>query len=100
MIHKNGSQFMQTLFKTHMDKTGRIAIPPEIIMELKLKPGVELGITEEDGKITLEPLSEEPEIIEKDGLLVVRPKITGNIEDFVKEVREQRMSELMKDIGV
>ena len=81
---------MKLKFKTQLDKSGRVTIPPEIISELHLTPGVIFGIEEKNGKITLEQTSDEPELIEKNGLLVVRPKITGNIETIVQQDRDGR----------
>jgi hypothetical protein len=41
----------------------------------------------------LEPLPEDPELIDKDGLLVVRPRITGNIANWVQQDRDERIAQ-------
>jgi hypothetical protein len=50
-----------------------------------------------EGRIVLEPLPEDPELIEKDGLLVVRPRITGNIVNWVQQDRDDRITHLSRE---
>ena len=87
---------MNDIFQTTIDKSGRVTIPAQVLSELHLALGSTLLIQEKDGKITLEPIEEEPDLIEKDGLLIVRPKLTGDIEDAVRQHRERRISDLNK----
>lgn len=88
---------MDLKFHTKLDEFGKISLPVEIISELQLKPGMNLIIEEIDGKISLEPISEEPELINKNGILVVRPKVTGDIKDVVQRDRQERIDKIMGD---
>jgi bifunctional DNA-binding transcriptional regulator/antitoxin component of YhaV-PrlF toxin-antitoxin module len=88
---------MQVKFKTELDEFGKISLPLEIISELQLKPGMKLVIEEIDGKISLEPILEEPELINKNGILVVRPQITGDIRNVVQRDRQERIDKIMGD---
>jgi len=88
---------MDLKFHTKLDELGKISLPQEIISELQLKPGMNLVIEKMDGKISLEPISEEPEVINKNGILVVRPKITGDIKDVVQRDRQGRIDKIMGD---
>jgi bifunctional DNA-binding transcriptional regulator/antitoxin component of YhaV-PrlF toxin-antitoxin module len=89
---------MQTNFTTEIDNLGRVSLAPELLSTLRLSPGTTLLLEIKDGKIVLEPLPEEPELVEKDGLLFVRPRITGNLVDFVQQEREERIANLAKGV--
>ena len=89
---------MDLKFQIKIDESGKISLPQEIISELQLKPGMSLVIEEIDGKISLEPISEQPELINKNGILVVRPKITGDIKDAVERDRQERIKNIMGDM--
>ena len=41
---------------------------------------------------------EDPELIDKDGLLIVRPRITGNIANLVQQDRDERIAQLSKEL--
>lgn len=85
---------MQASFTTELDDLGRVSLAPELLSTLRLSPGTTLLLEIKDGKLVLEPLPEEPELIEKDGLLFVRPRVTGNLIDFVQQDREERIASL------
>lgn len=88
---------METKFTTAIDERGRVSIAPELLSALQLAPGTTLVLELKDGRIVLEPLPEDPELIDKDGLLVVRPRITGNILDWVKQDRDERIAHFSKE---
>ena len=90
---------MDLIFQIKIEKSGRISLPPEILSELHLVPGKTLLLEEKNGKISLEPINEEPELIEKDGLLIVRPKITGDIVQSVQQNRVKRISKLVEEFS-
>lgn len=89
---------MPANFTTEIDNLGRVILAPELLSTLRLSPGTTLLLEIKDGKIVLEPLPEEPELVEKDGLLFVRPRITGNLIDFVQQYREERIANLAKGV--
>ena len=84
---------MALQFRVSIDKNGRVHLPAEILKALHLGAEDSVVIAAEEGKITLQPLSEDPKVIEKDGLLVIRPQITGELADVVQHNREARISE-------
>ena len=88
---------MNAQFTAEIDGLGRVSLAPELLSALQLSPGTTLLLEIKDGKIVLEPLSEDPEIIEDDGLLLVRPRITGNIMDCVQQVREERITHILRE---
>lgn len=88
---------MHPRFTTEIDELGRVILAPELLSALRLSPGTILVLELEEGRIVLEPLPENPELIEKDGLLVVRPRITGNIANWVEQGRDDRLSQLSKE---
>lgn len=88
---------METKFTTEIDEMGRVTIAPELLSSLQLTPGTTLALEVKEGKITLEPIPEEPELIEKDGLLIVRPRITGKITNCVKQDREERIFQFIRE---
>jgi len=81
----------------HVDENGSIAIPPEV--QEQLVPGAVLTVERrENGAITLRvevesqaPAEDEPMLIEKDGILVIRGKVPDdfNWEAFLHESRER-----------
>lgn len=88
---------MDARFTTEIDAQGRVSIAPELLSALQLSPGTTLSLELMEGRIVLEPLPEDPELIEKNGLLVVRPRLTGNILDWVQQDRDERMAHFIKE---
>jgi AbrB family looped-hinge helix DNA binding protein len=88
---------MNLKFQTKLDQSGRVPLPSEILSELHLTPGTVLMIEEKDGRITLEPITEEPMIIEKDGLLVLHAQLTEDVSDIISQNRDKRLSSIIKD---
>ena len=74
-----------------VDRSGRVIIPKEVRNDLGLQPGTKLQIKKENGKILLEPISVEMQIVVKDGVLVFRGAATGDIERGVRSHRENRL---------
>ena len=56
--------------KTTIDKYGRIVIPRVIREKLKLTPGTDIELTDENDQFTGKPIAQEGELIMKDGVLV------------------------------
>jgi antitoxin component of MazEF toxin-antitoxin module len=84
---------MTLQFKTNIDKKGNVHLPDEILKALHLNVEDSITIATEDGKITLQPFCEDPKVIEKDGLLVIHPQITGDLADVVRQNREAGLSQ-------
>jgi AbrB family looped-hinge helix DNA binding protein len=80
------------VMETTVDRFGRVLIPKTLRKDIGLEPGVVLHIEKEDGKILLEPLTGEPRLVEKQGVLVFTGAATGDIEAAVKSHREARIA--------
>lgn len=74
-----------------IDRFGRIVIPKKIRDDFNLKPGSQIHFEEAEKTIVLKPVSGEPTLIEKDGVLVFSGTSAGNIEKTISEHREERM---------
>jgi AbrB family looped-hinge helix DNA binding protein len=92
---------MGQLIKVTVDSQGCIIIPPEIQDRLGLSPGMVLVVEERDeGELCLRVRQELPEIVDKQGVLVVRAKAVGNLADVVRNERDRRLSELNRKTGL
>lgn len=83
---------MNLKLQTKVDKFGRVVIPKEIRVDLGLSPGSLLTVEEHGNELTLRPLSEEPVVCDKGGVLVARCQITGDLESFLKTARKSRLA--------
>jgi AbrB family looped-hinge helix DNA binding protein len=78
--------------ETTVDRFGRVLIPKTLRKEIGLEPGVVLHIEKEDGKILLEPLTGEPRLVEKRGVLVFTGVAIGDVEAAIKSHRKERIA--------
>lgn len=76
---------------TRLDKFGRIVIPKSIRDRLGLAPGERLRIEVQDSKIVVDAPGKEPQLVTKEGLLVIAGHLTGSVDDLVEKVREERL---------
>ena len=89
---------MDNRHKSKIDKFGRVVIPKRIRNNLGLYPNMELDIIEGMGSVTIHPKPEEPFIVNKGGVLVVRAKLTGSVEDFIGKDRRDRVKHILKGL--
>ena len=75
-----------------LDQFGRIVIPKQVREHFALKPGSQLELQETDDTIILKPQHGEPNLIEKEGVLVFSGKSMGDLERAVEEHREERLN--------
>ena len=78
--------------ETILDKFGRVVIPKRLREDLGLRPGSVLQIRQDEQKIFMEPVHEEPRMVVKKGVLVYRGIATGDIEKAINEHRQERLS--------
>ena len=76
--------------KTTLDRFGRIVIPKRVRENLGLTPGTILQIEPRGEDVLLKPVREEPNIIQKDGVLVFSGSASGDILESIKIHREKR----------
>ncbi len=80
-----------------VDKFGRIVIPKQIRDDFDIQPGTELHIIEGDGhKIVLEPASQQPCLMVREGLLVYNGTAAEDIEKSLKANREERIKKIAR----
>ena len=78
--------------ETTLDRFGRVVIPKRVREDLDLQPGTVLQIKQDDQKIFMEPIHEEPQIVVKEGVLVFQGTATGDIEGAIKDHRQNLLS--------
>lgn len=76
-----------------IDKFGRIVIPKELRDLFGLKPGSTLKVDSSTEEITLKPVSEEPPLARKKGVLVITSEIHENrdIVTLIEDGRNERI---------
>lgn len=73
-----------------VDKFGRIVVPKLLRNRLGLEPGQRLSIEQVGQEIRLRLLTETPELRDEGGVLVYYGRVTGDLDETLKHVREQR----------
>lgn len=74
---------------------GRIDLPAALSERLGLRPGTRVALEEADGALHVHVLSDEVQLIEKDGVWVLRSRTAaseGYEEDWVSQSREERLA--------
>ena len=81
-----------------IDKAGRIVVPKSIRERLGLQAGARLELGELRDGMTLKLVSQEPSVVEVDGLLVHRGEYEGELDlrAAVESHREERIRDLMQ----
>ena len=84
--------------ETTLDRFGRVVIPKRLREDLGLHPGSVLQIKQDDQKIYIEPMHEEPRMAVKKGVLVYQGVATGDIERAIKDHRQERLNKAASGI--
>jgi AbrB family looped-hinge helix DNA binding protein len=92
---------MSDLVEISVDNRGCIILPDEVRDRLGLTPGMTLTVEEDEkGAIGLRVQKELPEIVDKQGVLVVRSEAAGDVAEAVRRERGRRLSEFMQRAGL
>jgi len=75
-----------------IDHFGRIVIPKQVREHFALVPGSQLELQETNDTIILRPHIAEPDLIEKEGVLVYSGKAAGDLERALERHRVERLS--------
>lgn len=91
---------MNRVIEVSLDDLGRILIPAELRGRLGLSPGMTLIVEkgEKDG-VRLRPQSESPELVEKEGVLVVRAEPLGDLANVIRRERDRRVFDLSQRVA-
>lgn len=83
-----------------VDKFGRVVIPQEVRELLHLTPGKKLVVDRETEKeLVLRVVEEEPEVVDRNGWLVIRSKAPLDF-DIVELIRKGREERDLKNMGL
>ena len=85
--------------ETTIDKFGRVVIPKRLREDLDLHPGIVLRIKQDERKISIEPVQDEPTFVVKKGVLVYQGAATGNIERAIHNHRHERINKIVSDLN-
>lgn len=85
-----GGAFMNT----SIDKFGRVLIPKALRDQLGLEPDATLEIEQQGSALILKVRVDSPRFKREGGVLVLVGKRTGNIENVLHEIREERLNNL------
>ncbi|MGD2089832.1 MAG: AbrB/MazE/SpoVT family DNA-binding domain-containing protein [Candidatus Aminicenantes bacterium] len=88
---------MTEIIQTSLDSQGRIVIPSAIRKRLGLSKGVTLIVEEEENnEIRLRIQKGSPKLVDKKGVLVVKSESKGDLTNTIKQERDRRIIDLMK----
>lgn len=75
-----------------IDKFGRVVIPKPVREGHGLGPGSKVTLTEEGRKIVLNPVQEQDQLVEEDGILVFNCEWPEGLDvvEFIKKQRQER----------
>lgn len=76
--------------ETTLDRFGSIVIPKKIREVFNLRAGSPVQIEERNDGILIKPIETEPNLIEKDGVLVFSCKSIGDVEKALDDLRQDR----------
>jgi AbrB family looped-hinge helix DNA binding protein len=76
-----------------VEDTGRIELPAALRERMGLHPGSRIAVEEADGSLRLHLLSDQVQLVEKDGVWVIRRPggSEGSVEDWIARTREERL---------
>jgi bifunctional DNA-binding transcriptional regulator/antitoxin component of YhaV-PrlF toxin-antitoxin module len=91
---------MSQIFEVSLDELGRILISEAIRSRLGLLPGMMLVVEKGDnGSVRLRLQPEQPVLIDKGGILVVRAKALSDLNDIVRQERDRRVLNFIQQAG-
>jgi AbrB family looped-hinge helix DNA binding protein len=84
--------------KVTIDRVGRIIVPKPLRDRLRLLEGSTLEIEENASSFLLRPVTQNPVIVARDGLLVYVGEVPRSVrqDKLVEDVREERLDEIAR----
>jgi len=90
---------MSQTIEVVLDDQGRLVLPAAAQRQLGLTPGMTLIVEQETADTTyLRVQSEQPRLIDRQGILVVQSQPVADLTDIVRQHREQRAADLLQHI--
>jgi bifunctional DNA-binding transcriptional regulator/antitoxin component of YhaV-PrlF toxin-antitoxin module len=90
---------LQTI-EVSLDNHGGIVLPQELKNRLGLSPGMTMIVEEDDEEgVCLRVQTESPELVDKQGIIVVRAESSEDLTNVTRREREHRVSDLLNRYG-
>jgi antitoxin component of MazEF toxin-antitoxin module len=77
-----------------LDECGRVQLSEKLLKQLGLNRTSQVIAEIQDGRLIVQPLPQEPEAYYEEGVLVVKSEPIDNLETFIDELREERITKL------
>ncbi len=77
-----------------IESSGHILVPETIRKQLGLLPDTKSNIQVQEGKLIIEPITQQPNIINEDGLLVVDASLSDDLKTIIDDFRSERIHKL------
>jgi bifunctional DNA-binding transcriptional regulator/antitoxin component of YhaV-PrlF toxin-antitoxin module len=83
-----------------IDNHGGILLPQELKNRLGLLPGMTMIVEEDDEeRICLRVRTESPELVDKQGIVVVRAESSEDLTNVTRRARNRRIADLLRRSG-
>jgi bifunctional DNA-binding transcriptional regulator/antitoxin component of YhaV-PrlF toxin-antitoxin module len=87
---------MGQTIEVSIDNHGGILLPQELKNRLGLSPGMTMVVEEDDEeRVCLRVRTESPELVDKQGIIVVRAESSEDLTNVTRRERERRVSDLL-----
>ena len=87
---------MGQTIEVSIDNRGGILLPREVKNRLGLLPGMTMVVEEDDEeRVCLRVRTESPELVDKQGVIVVRAESSEDLTNVTRRARDRRISDLL-----
>jgi bifunctional DNA-binding transcriptional regulator/antitoxin component of YhaV-PrlF toxin-antitoxin module len=94
-FHVKEEKMGQTI-EVSIDNHGGILLPQELKTRLGLLPGMTMVVEEDDEeRVCLRVRTESPELVDKQGIIVVRAESSEDLTNVTRRARDRRVSDLL-----
>jgi len=91
---------MGQTIEVSIDNHGGILLPQELKNRLGLLPGMTMVVEEDDEeRVCLRVRTESPELVDKQGIIVVRAESSEDLTNVTRRARDRRVSDLLHRAG-
>jgi len=88
---------MGQTIEVSIDNHGGILLPQELKNRLGLLPGMTMIVEgNDDDRVCLRVRADSPELVDKQGILVVREETSADLANITRHARDQRVTDLHK----
>jgi AbrB family looped-hinge helix DNA binding protein len=92
---------MRHVIEVSLDNQGHIVIPAALRDRLDLYPGITLVVEKGDNDdMCLRTQPEQPMLVDKEGVLVIRAEPLGDLTDVTRRERDRRVFDLLQRTGL